>query len=225
MTALFQFIQPGELHDVQRIIDKINAERFAVTDVVHAALHLADSAAAFFRVLYPVESPYFWWGASLELPWHADYWRTDEDGTGHPKSIQEECYQIAEELSEIAITEGDDESLYPLTDLMAASSQSTVQALAVETMLAVDRFLTHVSGGFVAESVSWLATAYMGIIGCTCESQKILGDAAENARKVVWECIENARKAADVHRREHSELKGSVWRWYSENWHKCPSLD
>ena len=26
MTALFQFIQPGEPHDVQHIIEKVNAE-------------------------------------------------------------------------------------------------------------------------------------------------------------------------------------------------------
>src|SRR4051794_21234803 len=39
-----------------------------------AAVDLADSAVAFYRGMYPLESPYFQWGEALPLPWSNHYW-------------------------------------------------------------------------------------------------------------------------------------------------------
>jgi hypothetical protein len=41
---------------------------------------LAYAATLFFRGIYPVEAPYFFWGAGRVLPWNAEFLRRDPKG-------------------------------------------------------------------------------------------------------------------------------------------------
>lgn len=218
MSALFHLIEPGEILDHSDIARRVNADRFCVTDAVFDAVSLADSAASFFRGMFPIETPHFMWGDLIYLPWHTDYWTKSDDGQSFsPRSIRDESLCIAQELLEVAGTQEEGNPWPQVTfgsTVLTKSEKLVMQGLAVEVMLSVDGFLSHVSGGYLPESLSWFAAAYKNTIECTCQAQQILGYASTNARK-----------AAFARHRENHEMKAQVWKWYSEHKEMYPSMD
>ena len=116
-------------------------------------------------------------------------------------------------------------SAYPLSYLMAAPGQSTVQALAVETMLAVDRFLTHVSGGFLRSRFRGLQPRTWASSDARVKPRRFLGMHPRTREWLLGMYREREKSCRMCIHREHHEIKGRVWRWYYENRHKCPSLD
>ena len=185
MNLSFHLIEPGGRIDKLQLAKSLDADRFGIRDAIFDALDLADSAAAFFRGLFPVESPHFWWGEAIALPWHADYCaKSDDDNDSvHPLSIRDESMGIARELFDVADSEmytGPWPHVTYESEKLTKSDRLKMQGLAVEAMLCVDGFLRHVSAGFIAESVSWLTAAYTNIIECTSQAYRILD--SERAR-------------------------------------------
>ncbi len=214
MSTSFQWITPGDANGVAKAV---SAEQSAVSDAVFDAISLADSAAAFFRGVFPVETPHFWWGESIPLPWHEEYWDLPGDGTSIPRSIGREAASIAETLAESATGETNHQP-WPqatyMSEVLSKTDKLMMQGLAVETMLSVDGFLNLVSKGSAAESLVWLSAAYKNIVECTCLAQRILGYARENARL-----------AAHARHKENYEMKAQVWEWYSKHRAEFRSLD
>jgi hypothetical protein len=179
MSASFHLIKPGERLDFHELATKLNADRFGVRDAVFDAVSLADSAAAFFRGVFPTETPHFIWDQGMYLPWYRDYLVEDhDDRTLSAKCIRGEVLRIAQELSAVGGTREDSNPWPQVTFnsyVLAKSERLMMQGLAVEVMLSVDGFLSHISGGFLPESLSYFAAAYKNTIECTCHAQRILG--------------------------------------------------
>jgi hypothetical protein len=142
--------------------------------------------ATFFRGLFPIESPHFDWGESIPLPWHDQYWNKCADGqTSSPKQIDKEVKIIARLLMDIADVEGPARPGFQATYLsaaLAATKMGVVQGLAVEAMLAVDRFLVSVSKRRIPQSISCLTSAHGSIVECTCQAHLILSGGGTHSR-------------------------------------------
>jgi hypothetical protein len=144
--------------------------------VIHDAESLLDSAASFFCGLYPVETPHFPWGALIPLPWMDDYMRPEVGGGSTSKRVDigPEVMAVAQPL----LNEGYGKCsspFYGVTYMIVSedSEQLTMQSLAVEVMLAVDRFLELLKTDLPG-SLPWLTLAYQNIIECVLQAQRIL---------------------------------------------------
>ena len=214
MTSFFHFIRPGEIVDPDKVAAQLDAGQLGVESSIFDAIYLADSAAAFFRGIFPFESPHFWWGSSLSLPWQREYFSGDGPMFSH-RQILAECTSIAGELTRIDI---DNEDPWPQITYQCAalnaSPKLVVQGLATEALLSVDGFLIRIAAGSLPESLRWLTAGYKNLMECMCVAQEVLGIASENAKK-----------AAHARHREDHQMKEQVWQWYGANKDKFDSMD
>lgn len=210
MDNLFQFIQPGEIADWPGKYPTLFVDQAELEDTVFSAVNLAQSADAFFSGIYPVQSPQFWWGDGVELPWYKDYWiPAGADNGLSPRPIRKEVEEIASLLraSVDHSSSGDPWSQASfLTEAFMNSDKLMMQGLAVEAMLAVDRFLSCISKKEFIDAMRWLTVAHVSIIECVVQAQKILGSISQNARVAA-----NARHV------EHRAMKADVFAWLQKN--------
>jgi hypothetical protein len=218
LETFFKFLQPGELNQWSGDFKAICLDRSELEEAVRGALELAHSAAYFFRGAYPVESPSFVWGKTLDLPWFPEYWKSINGGdTLSSQPIGEEVESIAQRLTEVAKNQSYTtpwrQATYSADDL-TGSAKLKMQGLAVEAMLAAEGFLSRVSQRQYIESMPWLLSANANIIECTCQAQEILGFASEKARA-----------SAMVRHRENHAMKAQTLAWCDDNIGKFDSLD
>jgi len=218
VDTLFRFLKPGEINQWPGDFENLCFGRPELKNVVFSALSLADSAGGFFRGVYPIQSPSFWWGESISLPWQDEYWKVLDDGkTWEQVTIGKEVNRIAHSLNMTAIDNGMDRPWEQATFLsgdLCQSDKLTMQGLAVEAMLAVDGFLLCISKGEFVESMPWLVSANTNIIQCTCQAQKILGSVSENARA-----------AANIRHVENRAMKADIFAWLDANMTVEMSMD
>lgn len=92
-------------------------------------------------------------------------------------AIGEEVSFIAQQLSQVGEAQSEfdpSERLTYLSPELCATPKSRVQGLAVEGMLAADRFLHLSFEGCAIESLKHLSAAYKCIIECVGQSQELL---------------------------------------------------
>lgn len=168
----FILFEPGERFDRHEIAAAVGAGPGAASEAVFDALNLVESAAAFFRGMFPIEAPHFVWGELISLPWMCDYVRTG-GSTLIEMPIRAEVQRIASALARVA---EEDSVLEPwgqvtyYTYEMCESGKTVVQGLAVEAMLAVDGYLRRVQQGQFVEAMPWLNAGYKNIIECTYQA-------------------------------------------------------
>lgn len=168
------------IHSFRRI--QLNAGQFALVSASQvkalsqplpkslalSALDIANSALAFFCGIYPSQSPYFWYGDGIELPWLNQYQIGTTDGMRLaflPNIF--EINQIARELKNLGICDLDGTPRTTVTfqsKTLCATEKLQVQGLAVETMLDVDEYLDHLLAGRTLEAIPWQTAAYVALV-------------------------------------------------------------
>lgn len=221
MERTFKYLEfVGLEADLSDIRERFEGQ--AVVELVWEAEHLAGSALGFFSGAYPIEAPYFWWGESRVLPWHADYWKGFKGGSLYPAIPSDEVDAIASKILELSAARAKDSIKYEqmtyLSDDLCASQKLKIQGLAVEVCLCIDQFLELLLNGDGLEAVSWLTAAYRNVIEATVQSQLALGIGSEAVRA-------NALAAAKARHREHHAMKVQVFQWCAEHLGSYPSMD
>jgi hypothetical protein len=178
MSDYFHFIRPGQSADANQIAGIVGARRHDMEDLVHDAVNLASSATQFFRGIFPVVTPHFFWDYGTPLPWLEDC--PNSNSKEHPSSaiaMLRDATKVAERLESIADVDPDAEPQWGLTyfsDALTVSDQSEMQGLAVEVMLAVENFLASLQSGSVTQAMRWLSVAYKDLIECSSHAHEIL---------------------------------------------------
>lgn len=177
----FRFFKPGIRLSWTAVADAVGASPGPEVDALVYAVDLVDSAADFYRGMYMLQTPHDIWGEGFWLPWYKEY--VFNRGGGGNKflevPIHEEVAPIARAL--IAAKNSADTPW----DLVAyfcnsptTNDKSTMQEFAVEAMLSVDNYLSHVSRRDFSAATPWLTSAYRSIIECTCQAHMIMADAS-----------------------------------------------
>jgi hypothetical protein len=214
---VFRILDPNGAAEFEAIAEQVGALDGPLRDLVFDAVNLVSSAGAFFRGVFPVETPYFWWGEAVELPWHQNYRSISDDG------LSRDFLPIVDEVADIAraLSIGFDlhgaspESARTYSCMQTdGSKKATIQGLAVETMHAVDQFLFGIAEARTIDAMPWLSVAYQNLIECTCQAQLILGFASVNARS-----------AAMARHRENHAMKLQVRDWYEKHQKDYKSMD
>lgn len=142
---------------------------------------LACSAVAFYIGIYPAESPYFFWGAGIPLPWARDTARNFR-----PKPFDELAFRrIVVELRRIGTCDSDGWPSNAVTyqsHVLGSTRKTTIQGLAVETILALDEYLEHLLRGKAVIAIPWLSAAYANLIEAACQCWELFGNGDERSR-------------------------------------------
>ena len=169
----FKIIEPGELNLWIQISERIGVAAGPI--LKNAAFELAilaDSAADFFRGLFPSQAPYFP-EEYIFLPWHDEYWASTDGVRFTPSSIGDEAGSIADRLGKIDPNAASPALFGQALD-PAWREKSYMQGLAVETMLLSDGGLSLLIKANLVEAIPWLIAAHQRIIDCTCQAHRIL---------------------------------------------------
>ncbi len=189
------------------------------------AADAAVSAGHFFRGVYPFESPMYLWGKFYWLPWARKYrLPAGVPDDADPIDITDEVCSIATDLLAMRKALGfKGFGLAEGASLEFASYHvkrkdrdpiSSVQFLAVETMLAVDEGLFALDAGDMPHAALAIITAHQTLIECCCVAQSVLGFASDKARA-----------AADAMHHENRACKKQVFEWLDDNMSRYPTLD
>ncbi|MEO5687121.1 MAG: hypothetical protein ABIR54_07140 [Burkholderiaceae bacterium] len=187
----------------------------AARELAHDAEGIVHGAVLFFVGSYPMESPFFPWGKSIDLPWLPDYLKTAERGKIDDDEVEvvtrwaigDEVRQYARALR--ASAEADTHvPTYGMTywSGLGPERKTTLQGLAVEAMLAADRALWHLLQSEYAQAARNLSSAYQNLIECVCQAQIILGIAGEKNRA-----------GGIATNKENRALKRDVFAWLEVN--------
>ncbi len=221
MHGYLRHVDPDNVLDVVDRAKAYGGDSENLVDLCFDALHLVDSAAAFFRGVFPSQSVHFWWGESINLPWCEEYRFPSADGQFlSSRPIRAEAERLAAEVHQVWETHVEGGSAEPAwgvsysSETLTSSPMILMKALSVEVMLSVEGFLDRVNQGDQALAMRWLAAAFKGIIECTCQAQQILGNPSENARI-----------AAQARHRENHDMKRQVFAWLDENFGAYKSMD
>jgi hypothetical protein len=136
---------------------------------------LADVATLFFRGIYPVEAPYFFWGAGRLLPWNVEFLRRDSKGDmGWRAPSESELDLVVGALRRMGC--GERPTVLSTYDnwLLCSSDKLKFQGLAVELMMALDEFLAGIqSGPPTIELMLLLCEAYKCLSELTVRAEMI----------------------------------------------------
>lgn len=197
----------------------------AIRPLYFQAADAAVSAGHFFRGVYPFESPMYLWGKFYWLPWAKKYTLpADAPQDAEPVDITDEVCSIATDLLAMrkllgfkgfGLTEGAAlEFASYHVKRKSSDPTSSVQHLAVETMLAVDEGLFALDANDIPHAALAIITAHQTLIECCCVAQGVLGFASDKARD-----------AANVMHQENRACKKQVFDWLDANMSRCPTLD
>lgn len=192
------------------VIQGIESNQPRLNEIVNDAADLADCALFMFRGLYPVESPWFFWGESRELPWMTHYWSSDGEFMNalpieqEIQSIQSELNLISSPLLSPAIT---------YSSKYFDSSQLRIQGLLVEGLTAIDNFLNLVLSNRPIDAMPWLTAAYKYQLEATHFASQIAQTTA------------NAKLAAKSRHAASRTDKKVVFKWCDENMSRFSSMD
>ena len=183
-----------------------------IAGLVSDAEELACSAVAFHGGIYPSESPYFFWGVGLWLPWA----KPDRHGNWKFRPPSERDLQaIAAELKRAGRVDSDGRPNGPATYFshgLCATPKTTIQSLAIEAILDIDDYLHHLFSGNPYKAIPWLSAAYAALFEATCQAWDLFGNAQARARA----------GGAERHRRDPKQAdKNFVFECYKE-WKSRP---
>jgi hypothetical protein len=172
------FNSEGELKDKppRRDVDSQETPRQTIFFEIE---NLADAATTFFRGTYPREAPYFAWGEVRDLPWSAEYWFPTADArTVGPGPIGAEIEEIARQILEAQSASVDQHPCdqHLLTYLMPslATPKLKMQGLAVELLLALDRFVELYHRGKIVEGLALMFEAHKYISEMTIHAEDLI---------------------------------------------------
>jgi len=175
---------------------------------------LAECALCIFRGRYPVESPFFFWGKSMDLPWFDQYWKEDGEFLS-PIPIASEIAAIQDELA--AVAEERSPTIFPAntyaSEHLLSDLRLKVQGLVVETLMSIDAFVELVLRDKIFEAMPWLSSAY-----------KFEMEVSHFAWAVA-DRSSNARSAANARHVDTRAMKKLVFEWCDENMSRFSSMD
>lgn len=146
--------------------------------ILYEVESLAEAARLFFVGVYPREAPYFSWGEGRILPWHDEYWPGWEGLTVgssmEPIDIRDDIAEIALHLG--SLTAAAEEADYLLTYFSPSlvTDKLKVQGLAVELLLALDRFLDLFLAGRHLDGIAVICEAYKYVSEMTIQAEDLL---------------------------------------------------
>ncbi len=185
-----------------------------VQEIFNDVNDLADCALSIFRGLYPVESPFFFWGEGKELPWIDPYWMHD-GREFRPMPVETEIVAIQDELA--AVSGEKSPTIFPantyLSERLSSDLRLKVQGLVVEALMSIDAFVELVLSDKIFEAMPWLSSAY-----------KFQMEAAHYAWPVA-DRSSNAKSAANVRHADTRAMKKIVFDWCDENMSRFSSMD
>lgn len=120
--------------------------------------NLAFTAFSLYAGSLPVESLTSQWGAAERLPWHKRYWRGKPSSDQVRFPVDEVCTYLYE-LEDDALVNRWGRAIEAF-----GGGRELVQALAVETVMFLDRALVCLIQGKGLEAASWLAGSYEAML-------------------------------------------------------------
>lgn len=169
----FQYIEPGASHDIDEIEAAVGSQDLNEAELVHAAVHLAGSGAAFFRGLVPKETPYAPYGFGRWLPWARDHFYLSLE---HPNSWIE--LPIKEKVRRVMARANSRDSRQASVD---RSDKDVMQELAVAAMLAADECLGAMKRRDFVNAALALNISNTNIFECVNLANQILSLDADSA--------------------------------------------
>ncbi|SDZ72082.1 hypothetical protein SAMN05518854_12216 [Variovorax sp. YR266] len=137
---------------------------------------LAHAASLFFCGTYPVEAPYFFWGAGRVLPWNVEFLRRDPKGGMRGRAPSEkELDLVLGALQKMGCGERPTVLSTYHNGFLCSSEKLKFQGLAVEVMMALDEFLAGIqSGPPTIDLMLLLCEAYKCLSELTVQAESLL---------------------------------------------------